>query len=52
MIEAEIIIKKGTFIQLSNGIVEGDELQLEGKKKMDGRSFANGSSKFNGKILK
>ena len=48
----QLIIKKGTFIQLSNGIVEVDELQLEGKKKMDGRSFANGSSKFNGKILK
>lgn len=47
----ELIIKKGTFIQLSNGIVEVDELQLEGKKKMDGRSFANGNSKLNGKIL-
>lgn len=47
----QIIIKKGTFIQLSNGIVEVDELQLEGKKKMDGKSFANGNAKLDKKIL-
>ncbi len=46
-----IIIKKGTFIQLKDGIIEVLELQLEGKKKMDGKSFANGNSQFNQKIL-
>ena len=47
----QLIIKKGTFIQLSNGVVEVDELQLEGKKKMDGKSFANGNAKLDKKIL-
>lgn len=47
----QLIIKKGTFIQLVNGIVEVNELQLEGKKKMDGKSFANGNAKLDKKIL-
>ena len=47
----ELIIKKGVYIQLSNGIVEVEELQLEGKKKTDGKSFANGNAKLHGKIL-
>lgn len=47
----QLIIKKGTFIQLSNGIVKVNELQLEGKKKMDGLSFANGNAKLDRKIL-
>ena len=36
----QMIIKKGTFIQLNNGIVKVNELQLEGKKRMYGLSFA------------
>ena len=47
----QLIIKKGTFIQLNNGIVQVNELQLEGKKKMDGVSFANGNAKLDKKIL-
>lgn len=46
-----IIIKKGTFLQLSNGQVEVDSLQLEGKKRMDGVAFANGNAKLDGQIL-
>lgn len=47
----QLIIKKGTFIQLNNGIVQVNELQLEGKKKTDGVSFANGNGKLDKKIL-
>lgn len=46
-----LIIHKGTFIQLSNGQVEVDSLQLEGKKRMDGVSFANGNQKLDEHIL-
>ncbi len=47
----QLIIKKGTFIQLNNGIVKVNQLQLEGKKKTDGVSFANGNAKLDKKIL-
>ncbi len=47
----QLIIKKGTFIQLNNGIIKVNQLQLEGKKKTDGVSFANGNAKLDKKIL-
>ena len=47
-----LLIVKGTYIQLKDGVIQVDEIQLEGKKKMDGKSFANGSQKLHQKILK
>ena len=34
-----------------DGVIELTELQLAGKKKMDGKSFANGSRHLNGKVV-
>lgn len=34
--------KKKLLLQLSDGVITLDEVQLEGKKKMDGTSFLNG----------
>lgn len=48
----QISIKKGTFLQLKDGLIELDTLQLEGKKKMDGKAFANGYRSCDGKIVK
>ena len=45
-------IAKRVIVQLSDGEIELDEVQLEGKKKMDAKSFANGSRQLNGVILK
>lgn len=45
-------IEKGVFLKLKDGVVELKELQLSGKKKMDGKSFANGSRHLDGKIVK
>ncbi len=42
---------KGVFDQANGGILSLDVVQLEGKKKMDGRSFANGASGLLGKVL-
>ena len=47
-----LIINKRTILQLVDGQIELDEVQLEGKKKMDGRSFANGSHHLNNIIAK
>jgi len=47
-----LTIAKRVYLQLSNGVIELDEVQLEGKKKMDAKSFANGSQKLNGSIIK
>lgn len=47
-----LTINKRVYLQLSDGIVELDEVQLEGKKRMDAKSFANGSQKLNGSIVK
>ena len=47
----ELIVNKRTFLNLKDGVIELDEVQLEGKKKMDGKSFANGNRSFNGAIL-
>ena len=45
-------IHKGTFLTLKDGIIEIDSLKLEGKKKMDGKSFANGAKNFDGVYAK
>ena len=45
-------VGKKVILQLSNGQIELDEVQLEGKKKMDAKSFANGSRHLDGQIVK
>ena len=45
-------VGKRASICLSDGEVELDEVQLEGKKRMDGKSFANGSHHLDGVIAK
>lgn len=47
-----LLIEKGVFLKLKNGVIELTELQLAGKKKMDGKSFANGSHHLSGVIVK
>lgn len=47
-----ISISKRVILQLSDGEIELDEVQLEGKKKMDAKSFANGNHQLNGIIAK
>ena len=47
-----LTISKRVVLQLSDGELELDEVQLEGKKKMDGKSFANGSHHLNGIVAK
>ena len=44
--------KKGLIIQLSDGQVELLQVQLSGKKMMDGKSFCNGMRDLKGQILK
>lgn len=44
-----LLIEKGVFLKLKDGVIELTELQLAGKKKMDGKSFANGSRHLSGK---
>ena len=44
-----LLIEKGVYLKLKDGVIELTELQLAGKKKMDGKSFANGSHHLNGK---
>lgn len=46
-----LLIEKGVFLKLKDGVIELSELQLAGKKKMDDKSFANGSRHLNGKIV-
>lgn len=48
----KLTINKRVFLQLIDGVIELDYLQLEGKKAMDGKSFANGNKAFDGVILK
>ena len=43
-----LLIEKGVYLKLKDGTIELLELQLSGKKKMDGKSFANGSRHLNG----
>lgn len=47
-----LTISKRVILQLVDGEIELDEVQLEGKKKMDAKSFANGSHHLNGVIVK
>lgn len=46
----KISIKKGIFLSLKDGTIELDIVKLEGKKMMDGKSFANGAKNFDGII--
>ena len=46
-----LLIDKGVFLKLKDGVIELTEVQLAGKKRMDGKSFANGSRHLNGKIV-
>ena len=46
-----LLIEKGVFLKLKDAVIELTELQLAGKKRMDGKSFANGSRHLNGKIV-
>ena len=41
-------VQKRVSLSLSDGDIELDEVQLEGKKRMDGKSFANGSKQLDG----
>lgn len=45
-------VSKKVILQLSDGEVELDEVQLAGKKKMDAKSFANGSHHLDKVIAK
>ena len=47
-----LLIEKGVFLKLKDAVIELTELQLAGKKRMDGKSFANGSRHLNGTIVK
>ena len=42
---------KGVYVQANGGIISLDDVQLEGKKRMDGKSFSNGASSLLGKVL-
>ena len=44
--------KGGLYLQLKNGIINLLEVQKEGKKRMDYKSFINGNQNLLGKILK
>ncbi len=46
-----LLIKKDVFLQLKDALIVLDTVLLEGKKKMDGKSFANGSKAYNNVIL-
>ena len=41
-------VSKRVSLSLSDGDIELDEVQLEGKKRMDGKSFANGNKQLDG----
>lgn len=45
-------VSKKVILQLVDGQIELDEVQLEGKKRMDAKSFANGSHHLDGVIAK
>lgn len=44
--------KNGIYLQCANGILSLLEIQKQGKKRMDYRSFLNGNQNFKGCILK
>lgn len=45
-------ISKVTILQLIDGEIMLDEVQMSGKRKMDGKNFANGAKQYNGIIVK
>ena len=45
-------VSKVVTLQLSDGAIQLDILQMEGKKRMDGKSFANGNKALDGAIAK
>ena len=47
-----LIINKSTFLKLNDKTIELLEVQMAGKKKMDGKSFANGNKQLDGTIVK
>lgn len=47
-----LLVNKSVYLKLKDAVIELLEVQLAGKKKMDGKSFANGSKHLNGIILK
>lgn len=46
----QLEVKKNVNLQLKDAIIQLDVVQLEGKKKMDGKSFANGNKYLDGMI--
>ena len=46
-----LFINKNVYLKLKDGVIELKEVQMAGKKKMDGKSFANGSRQLDGKIV-
>ena len=48
----KLIINKQTFLNLTDATIELLEVQMAGKNKMDGRSFANGNKHLDGTIVK
>ena len=46
-----LLINKNVYLKLKDGVIELKEVQMSGKKKMDGKSFANGSKHLDGKIV-
>ena len=46
-----LLINKNVYLKLKDGSIELKEVQMAGRKKMDGKSFANGSKQLNGKIV-
>ena len=43
--------RKRLHVQFQDGIVSLDSVQLEGKKRMDSRSFVNGNQGLKGRVL-
>ena len=46
-----LLINKNVYLKLKDGVLELKEVQMAGKKKIDGKSFTNGSRQLDGKIV-
>ena len=46
-----VLAKKGLFVSASDGVIRLEQVQLEGKKAMDDKSFVNGLRDLEGKVL-
>lgn len=46
-----VCAKKGVFVSTADGVLSLDEVQLQGKKMTDGKSFANGYRDLEGRLL-